>query len=92
MRVFRMTGILSTRIATMPNMRILDMTVAKPLLGRILGYGHFTFESAAQAQGLRVIRFIPDPDDLDLTIQRVVQSSGLRGPRSAMDRQMMEGR
>jgi Bacterial PH domain len=92
MRVFRMTGILSTRIATMPNMRILDMTVAKPLLGRMLGYGHFTFESAAQAQGLRVIRFIPDPDDLDLTIQRVVQSSGLRGPRSAMDRQMMEGR
>ncbi len=92
MRVFRMTGILSTRIATMPNTRILDITVTKPLLGRFLDYGHFMFESAAQAQGLRLIRFIPDPDGLDLTIQQVVQRSGLRGPRSAMDRQMMEGR
>ena len=92
MRVFRMTGIISTRIATMPNTRILDITVTKTLIGRLLDYGHFTFESAAQAQGLRVIKFIPDPDDLDLTIQQVVQRSGLRGPRSNLDRQMMEGR
>jgi hypothetical protein len=28
--------------------RILDVTLTKPLLGRILGYGHFVFESAAQ--------------------------------------------
>jgi hypothetical protein len=92
MRVFRASGVFSVRIATMPITRILDITVEKPLIGRILGYGHFIFESAAQAQGLRKIRFIPDPDERDLTIQRVVQRSGLRGPRSAMDRQMLEGR
>jgi hypothetical protein len=79
MRVFRASGVFSVRIATMPISRILDITVEKPLLGRMLGYGHFVFESAAQAQGLRSIRFIGDPDQRDLTIQRVVQAAGLRG-------------
>ena len=65
----------------MPLSRILDITVAKPLIGRILGYGHFVFESAAQEQGLRDIRFVGRPDERDLAIQRVVQRSGLRGPR-----------
>ncbi|MBC7596128.1 MAG: PH domain-containing protein [Kineosporiaceae bacterium] len=82
MRVFRASGVFSVRIATMPISRILDITVEKPLLGRLLGYGHFVFESAAQEQGLRNIRFIGDPDGRDLTIQRVVQRSGLRSPRS----------
>lgn len=79
MRVFRASGVFAVRIATMPITRILDITVEKPLLGRLLGYGHFIFESAAQAQGLRHIRFIGDPDARDLTIQLVVQRSGLRG-------------
>ncbi len=82
MRVLRAQGVFSVRIATMPIQRILDITVHKPLAGRILGYGHFVFESAAQEQGLRDIRFISDPDGRDLTIQRVIQRSGLRGPRN----------
>ena len=82
MRVFRVKGVFSVRTATMPISRILDITVEKPLLGRILGYGHFVFESAAQEQGLKNIRFIGDPDERDLTIQRVVQRSGFRGPRN----------
>ncbi len=81
MRVFRVHGVLSRQQATMPLSRILDITVAKPLSGRILGYGHFVFESAAQEQGLREIRHVGRPDDRDLAIQRVVQRSGLRGPR-----------
>lgn len=89
MRVFRMTGVFSVRIATMPITRILDITVEKPLLGRLVGYGHFIFESAAQAQGLRHIRFIGDPDTRDLTIQRVIQRSGLRG--KSMEQRLMDG-
>jgi hypothetical protein len=81
MRVFRVKGVLVRSLATMPLGRILDITVVKPLHGRILGFGHFTFESAAQAQGLREIRYVPRPDERDLTIQRVVQRSGLRGPK-----------
>ncbi len=83
MRVFRLHGVLSQQQATMPLSRILDITVKKPLHGRVLGFGHFVFESAAQEQGLRDIRFVGRPDDRDLAIQRVVQRSGLRGPRVA---------
>nr|MCW2727049.1 rane-flanked domain protein [Aeromicrobium sp.] len=89
MRVFRMSGVFSVRLATMPITRILDITVEKPLLGRMIGYGHFIFESAAQAQGLRHIRFIGDPDGRDLTIQRVIQRSGLRG--KTMEQRLMDG-
>jgi uncharacterized membrane protein YdbT with pleckstrin-like domain len=81
MRVFRVNGVLSQNLTTMPLTRILDITVAKPLHGRILGFGHFIFESAAQEQGLRDIRYVGRPDERDLAIQRVVQRSGLRGPR-----------
>ena len=83
MRVFRVHGVLSQQLATMPLSRILDITVMKPLHGRLLGFGHFVFESAAQEQGLRDIRYVGRPDDRDLAIQRVVQRSGLRGPRVA---------
>jgi len=81
MRVFRVKGVLARSLATMPLGRILDITVVKPMTGRILGYGHFTFESAAQDQGLREIRFVGSPDQRDLAIQRVVQRAGLRGPK-----------
>ncbi len=81
MRVFRLHGVLSQHLATMPLTRILDITVAKPVHGRLLGFGHFVFESAAQEQGLRDVRYVGRPDERDLAIQRVVQRSGLRGPR-----------
>lgn len=79
MRVFRISGVFTVKIGTMPISRILDITVYTPLLGRFLNYGHFVFESAAQAQGLREIRNIARPVERDLTIQRVVQRAGLRG-------------
>lgn len=83
MRVFRLHGVLARQLATMPLSRILDITVEIPLAGRLLGYGHFCFESAAQEQGLREISFVGRPSERDLIIQRVVQRAGLRGPRVA---------
>ncbi len=71
MRVFRVTGVLSSRHATTPLSRILDITVNQPSLGLLLRYGHFTFESAAQEQGLRDIRFVGRPLRRDQTIQRL---------------------
>lgn len=78
MRVFRVHGVFSQHMATMPLNRVLDIAVDRSLAGRLLGYGHFVFESAAQDQGLRDIRFVPDPEQRDLTIQRVIQRSGAR--------------
>lgn len=79
MRVFRVHGIFSQHLATMPMQRILDIAVHKPFVGRVFDYGHFVFESAAQDQGLRDIRYVGRPDERDLTIQRVIQRSGVRG-------------
>ncbi len=81
MRVMRIRGVFSQTVATTPIARVLDITLQKPIVGRIFGYGHFVFESAAQEQGLRDIRYVGRPDERDLAIQRVVQRSGLRGPR-----------
>jgi len=85
MRVFRVSGVLTKKIATTPIMRILDITVDKPFIGRILGYGHFIFESAAQEQGLRDIKYVGKPDQRDLTIQRLLQRSGLRATAKEQD-------
>jgi PH (Pleckstrin Homology) domain-containing protein len=82
MRVMRIRGVFSQRVATTPIMRILDITLDKPIIGRMIGYGHFIFESAAQDQGFREIKFVSRPDDRDLTIQRVIQRTGLRAQAS----------
>jgi PH (Pleckstrin Homology) domain-containing protein len=80
--VFRVTGVFSERVATMPLARMVDITMDKPFHGRLLGYGHFTFESAAQDQGLKNIRHVGDPDGLDKKIQETVQqgAAGRPGP------------
>ena len=78
MRVFRVHGVLSRHVATVPLTRILDISVYQPLLGMILNYGHFTFESAADAQGLRRVTYVGNPKGRDLTIQRVIQRAGIR--------------
>ncbi|RRD50579.1 PH domain-containing protein [Arachnia propionica] len=78
MRVFRIHGVFNTHLATMPMTRILDISLEQPFWGKIFDYGHLVFESAAQAQGLREIRFVAAPAKRDLKIQEVIQRSGLR--------------
>lgn len=78
MRVFRISGVFTRKVATMPISRILDISVDQPFVGRVLGFGHLTFESAAQEQGLRDIKYVGHPSERDLTIQRVIQRAGLR--------------
>jgi uncharacterized membrane protein YdbT with pleckstrin-like domain len=85
LRVFRLSGVFNTRRASMPLTRILDVTLDKPLHGRLLGFGHLTFESAAQEQGLRDIRYVARPDRREHTIQEtvadVIHRHAVRGPR-----------
>ncbi|MDT7570479.1 MAG: hypothetical protein QOE05_653, partial [Actinomycetota bacterium] len=70
-RVIRISGILELRQASTPLSRILDITLEQPLLGRVLDYGHFVFESAAQDQGLKDIRFVEHPLLRDQEIQNL---------------------
>ena len=81
-RVFRVHGILSVKRATVPLSRILDITVSKPWIGRLLNYGHFVFESAAQVQGLNEIRYVANIDRRDYEMQQTMQRAGLRATAS----------
>jgi uncharacterized membrane protein YdbT with pleckstrin-like domain len=71
-RVFRVNGVFSTARASVPLLRILDITVNKPLVGRWLNYGHFIFESAAQVQGLNKITFVRDIDQREGVLRMVM--------------------
>ena len=85
MRVFRVHGTLNTQRASVPLGRILDITVQKPLIGRLLNYGHFVFESAAQVQGISEIRFVADIDGRDAVLQDTMQRAGLRATAPAQE-------
>lgn len=84
-RVFRVHGTFSVQRASVPLGRILDITVKKPLIGRVLNYGHFVFESAAQVQGLSEVRFVRDIDARDRTLQQTMQRAGLRATAPQQD-------
>lgn len=84
-RVFRVHGTFSTQRASVPLGRILDITVNKPLLGRMLNYGHFVFESAAQVQGISEITFVADIDARDAVLQETMQRAGLRASAPQLD-------
>jgi membrane protein YdbS with pleckstrin-like domain len=71
-RVFRVNGVFSTARASVPLLRILDITVNKPLVGRWLNFGHFIFESAAQVQGLNKITFVRDIDQREDVLRMVM--------------------
>jgi hypothetical protein len=60
-RIFRVSGILTRVVATMPLRALTDIRYDQTVLGRILDYGHFFVESAGQNQALSEIRHVPNP-------------------------------
>ncbi|GAA1913196.1 PH domain-containing protein [Nocardioides marmoribigeumensis] len=76
MRIFRIRGVLNQRAAAMSLSRIVDFTMEQPLMGQLLGYGHFVFENAAQDQGLREIRMLRDVVAVNNLIQQLVFEAG----------------
>ena len=72
-RVFRVHGVLATARASVPLLRILDITVKKSVMGRWLNYGHFVFESAAQVQGLSEITYVKDIDKREDVLRMVME-------------------
>jgi hypothetical protein len=71
-RIFEVSGVLTRKVASMPLMRVTDMTYQRSLLGRMLGYGDIIVESAGQEQSLKSIRRLPRPDDFYRTITALV--------------------
>ncbi len=63
-RVLLTTGIIVRTVALLPLRRITDLTYKETLLGQVLGYGTFRFESAGQQQALSEITYLPRADVL----------------------------
>ncbi len=58
-RVLLTSGIIVRTVALLPLRRITDLTYKETLLGQLLGYGTFRFESAGQQQALSEITYLP---------------------------------
>lgn len=78
-RVFKVNSFLSKTMGAMPLRGLVDLTVHQPVLGRVLGYGHLTFESAAQRQGLDKFHFVGDPLGVSKQIQARAYGGGSSG-------------
>jgi hypothetical protein len=69
-RVFRVWGVFTLNEAEMEIVRVLDITVERPWYLRPFSTGHIILENAAQEQGLREIRVVPDPEIIAADIHR----------------------
>jgi uncharacterized membrane protein YdbT with pleckstrin-like domain len=59
-RVLLTSGVIVRTVTLLPLRRITDLTWQETLLGQLLGYGTFRFESAGQDQALRHLTYMPD--------------------------------
>jgi hypothetical protein len=60
-RLFRVSGLFTSVVATMPLRSLTDLRFDQTLPGKILNYGHFAVESAGQRQALSELRFVAHP-------------------------------
>ncbi len=63
-RVLLTSGVIVRTVTLLPLRRITDLTWQETLLGQLLGYGTFRFESAGQGNALAEITYLPHADQL----------------------------
>lgn len=71
-RIFEVSGVLTRKVQSMPIVKVTDMTYHRSVLGRIFGYGDLIVEAPGQTDALRVLTFLPQPDDFYRTITTIV--------------------
>src|ERR1700743_2241037 len=67
-RMLLATGVVTRKVAMMPLVKVTDISFQRSTLGRLLGYGEFILESAGQEQALRVVDYLPYPEQLYLEV------------------------
>lgn len=60
-RIISMSGVFTKKVVSLPLGKITDLTYARSLLGRVLGYGSLDLESAGQ-KDFGKVDYLPDPD------------------------------
>ncbi|MCW2937549.1 MAG: rane-flanked domain protein [Actinomycetia bacterium] len=71
-RMLLTTGLITRKVAMMPLTKVTDMSFQRSVLGRLLGYGTFVLESAGQDQALRIVDFLPYPEQLYLEVCEMI--------------------
>ena len=74
-RIFRVSGLLTRRVATMPLKAMTDIRYDQTTVGRLFNYGHFFVESAGQDQALSELRYVSQPR----RFYRIVMQEALDG-------------
>jgi uncharacterized membrane protein YdbT with pleckstrin-like domain len=85
-------GLLTRRVAIMPLTKVTDMSYNVSVVGRVLGYGEFVFESAGQDQALHKVGYLGRSQELFAVLSNelfgehgIASSRRRRRPRSADD-------
>jgi membrane protein YdbS with pleckstrin-like domain len=84
-RVLLTSGVIVRTVTLLPLRRITDLTWKETLLGQVLGYGTFRFESAGSQQALSEITFLPGADVLYRRVSGLLFSSDWGGAASSGD-------
>ena len=70
-RVLLVKGLLTCDVISMPNVRLASMRLRRSVMGRVLGYGQFIFESE-RTQPVWKVDFMPYPEQLYLEISGLI--------------------
>ena len=84
-RVLLTSGVIVRTVTLLPLRRITDLTWQETLLGQLLGYGTFRFESAGQDQALRRLTFMPDAQALYVEVSKLLFGGDYGGAASGDD-------
>jgi uncharacterized membrane protein YdbT with pleckstrin-like domain len=84
-RVLLTSGVIVRTVTLLPLRRITDLTWQETLLGQILGYGTFRFESAGQDQALRHLTYMPDAQERYRQVSELLFSSDYGGAATSGD-------
>ena len=84
-RVLLTSGVIVRTVTLLPLRRITDLTWQETLIGNLLGYGTFRFESAGQDQALRHLSFMWHAKDLYREVSELLFSTDYGGAASGDD-------
>jgi uncharacterized membrane protein YdbT with pleckstrin-like domain len=75
-RILAITGLATRDVVMLPLARVGDLRFRLTSMGRILGYGQFIIEPVGQAQGLRLMNYLPYPEQIYLEVCSILFPGG----------------
>lgn len=67
-RMLLAQGVITRKVNMLPLSKVTDMSFQRTAFGRIVGFGQFVVESAGQDQAMRIVDYLPYPEQLYLEV------------------------